>query len=57
MNKKNEEYGVERLTKVLQRNTAKSAHGIIETIKEDIELFVGNAEQHDDMTMVVIKAL
>jgi serine phosphatase RsbU (regulator of sigma subunit) len=57
MNEKHEEYGTERLTKILRQNIARPSSGIIEKIKEDIKLFVGNAEQHDDMTMVVVKAV
>ena len=57
MNERHEEYGTERLTKILRQNIARPSSGIIERIKEDIKLFVGNAEQHDDMTMVVVKSV
>jgi serine phosphatase RsbU (regulator of sigma subunit) len=57
MNERREEYGTERLTRILQQNTARSSNGIVEKIKEDIKLFTGNTEQHDDMTMVVVKAV
>jgi serine phosphatase RsbU (regulator of sigma subunit) len=57
MNEKREEYGTERLTRILQQNTSRSSSGIVDRIKEDIKLFTGSAEQHDDMTMVVVKAV
>jgi len=57
MNEKRGEYGADRLTEILQKNAARSANDIIEKIKQDIGLFVGTAQQHDDITIVVIKAV
>jgi HAMP domain-containing protein len=57
MNIENEEYGELRLTDIVRKNTSMSSKDIIEEINKDIELFQGNAEQHDDMTIIVIKAM
>jgi len=56
MNEKRQEYGADRLTRILHKNLKMPAKYIIEKIKEDIKVFVDGAEQHDDMTIVVVKA-
>jgi len=49
-------YGTERLEQVLERlDPVMDAEKIIETILQDIAGFVGNTEQYDDMTVVVVK--
>ncbi len=55
MNKKLEEYGEERLLKVVQANEEKPAREIIEAVCADVKSFVKDYPQHDDMTMVVVK--
>jgi serine phosphatase RsbU (regulator of sigma subunit) len=56
MNALCQEYGTERLTQILHENINMSSNNIINKIQQDIELFVAGADQHDDITMVVIKA-
>ncbi len=52
------EYGEERLLDFIQANdNGGGAAGILEKTVNEIRLFCGNAEQHDDMTMVVLKVL
>ncbi|UCE04561.1 MAG: PP2C family protein-serine/threonine phosphatase [bacterium] len=57
MNNKKEEFGEDRLQKLLQKNSLPSAEHIINHIKTEIINFVGDAPQHDDMTMLVVKIL
>ncbi len=57
MNNKKEEFGEDRLQKLLQKNSLPPAEHIINHIKTEIINFVGDAPQHDDMTMLVVKIL
>ena len=55
MNGKNEQYGMERLETVLARNSGKAPANLLPAVKADVETFVGEAEQFDDMTMLCIE--
>ncbi len=57
MDKEGEEYGTERLIRVVQSSISMPSEGIVEKINQDIELFASGAEQHDDITIIVLKAL
>jgi len=57
MNSKKEEFGEDRLQNLLQKSSLPSAEHIINHIKTEIINFVGEAPQHDDMTMLVVKVL
>jgi sigma-B regulation protein RsbU (phosphoserine phosphatase) len=48
-------FGDLALARVLAASHALDARGIRERVLRDVKAFVGEAEQHDDMTMVVIK--
>lgn len=48
-------FGDERLTQVVAGHAELGAAGIRERVVRDVAAFVGGAEAHDDMTMVVIK--
>ena len=52
VNKDNELYGMERLGKVLCANAALPPSELLPAVKEDIDAFVGGAEQFDDITMI-----
>ena len=54
-NKKDEEFGVERLSEIAMQNYNKSADEILNEIIKDVQKFIGKAKQHDDMTMVMLK--
>ncbi len=57
-NEAEEMYGAERLEQVIARmNPAINAVEIIETISRDFADFVGDTEQYDDVTIVVVKKL
>ncbi|MFZ5518596.1 MAG: PP2C family protein-serine/threonine phosphatase [Candidatus Zhuqueibacterota bacterium] len=57
MNADKEEFGEDRLQVVLESNPDHSAEQVIEAFKKEIFKFVGEAPQHDDMTMLVVKIL
>jgi len=53
-NQSKEEYGFDRIEKTIAKHFG---HPAIETeVLKDIERFVGDAPQHDDMTLVVVHA-
>lgn len=51
------EFGEENLFKIISRNKDFTANAIIQKVVRAVKSFVGNYPQHDDMTMVVIKAV
>ena len=57
MNKKLEEFGEERLGATVQTLAGGSAAEIMEGMFRTIEAFAGGAQQHDDMSIVVIKII
>jgi hypothetical protein len=57
MNKVREEFGEDRLKKVVNENIGAASHVIMASCIEAVKDFVGKAKQHDDMTMVVVKVL
>ena len=54
-NKDNELYGMNRLEKILGMVCTKSANEILDSVKEDIDVFVGEAPQFDDITMLCLE--
>jgi CHASE2 domain-containing sensor protein len=54
-NKKADEYGVERLAEQIKKHREKTAQQIVIQTIEDLNLFMGKASQHDDITLVVVK--
>ncbi|HEX9652756.1 MAG TPA: SpoIIE family protein phosphatase, partial [bacterium] len=53
--KRGEEFGEERLEKIITDTKDTSASIIIQDVVRAVKRFVGNHPQHDDMTMVVVK--
>lgn len=56
-NENGDEFGEEKLEKIISENKNTSANGLIQTVVRSVKGFVGNHPQHDDMTMVVVRAL
>ena len=56
-NLQKEMFGIDNLKKIAQKNADKSADEIIDSVSKAINDFAGGAAQHDDITIVVIKAL
>lgn len=54
-NNKRQEFGEERIKKVLTESKLKTTKEIIEDILKNIRKFQGRAPQHDDITLIAIK--
>lgn len=54
-NRENELYGMARLGDVLKRNTGKRPEELLAAVREDIDAFVGDAPQFDDITMLCVE--
>lgn len=50
-----EQYGMKRLGQVLAENSEKTPARLLPAIKADVDLFVGDAEQFDDITMLCVR--
>ncbi|MGM0545776.1 MAG: PP2C family protein-serine/threonine phosphatase [Bacteroidota bacterium] len=48
-------YGSKRLNRMIKQHAGRSAKEIMDLLAQDVRSFIGNAKQHDDMTMMVIK--
>lgn len=57
MNEGSELFGEARLRRILEQSEGMSSEQLREKILEEVELFVGNAAPHDDLTMVVLKVV
>jgi len=55
MNERREQYGEERLIKVIKECGRKSPQEFIDRLSEDIKSFTGDMPQNDDITVVAIK--
>ncbi len=55
MNKTEDMYGFDRFLEVIKENKGLDAEPFLEKLVEDVNSFVGKAEQHDDLTIVVIQ--
>ncbi len=51
-NDSNQLFGTERMLASLNRNPGAAPHELLQTVRNDIDLFVGNAPQFDDITML-----
>jgi len=56
MNKADEEWGEERMIAAIHGCSGARASDMIARIMQDADTFVAGAKQHDDMTLVVIRA-
>lgn len=54
-NANNELYGMDRLTEILSENSALAPTELLPVIKNDIDRFVGEAPQFDDITMLCLE--
>lgn len=48
-------YGANRLRDLLKAHGGQTSRGVLDSLFDDVREFVGEAKQHDDMTMVVIR--
>jgi len=56
-NKNNEEFGVERLSAIIQKHGQASAFDLTQTILRELDEFTAKADPLDDRTLVVIKRI
>ena len=54
-NTSGDEFGMERLARTIRRNAESSAQVIIDKVLAEVDGFCGDAEQADDITLVVTK--
>jgi sigma-B regulation protein RsbU (phosphoserine phosphatase) len=57
MNATLEEFGEDRLEAIIQQSGHQNAQGVVNQVVETVEVFVGKANRHDDMTLVVVRAV
>ena len=55
MNDANDLFGDHRLSRIIEEHGHLESGELRERILREIEAFVGTADQHDDMTMILIK--
>ena len=55
MNEESDLFGEERLSRLLEEHAHLSSDELQEQILGDVKAFVGGAEQHDDMTLVLLR--
>jgi sigma-B regulation protein RsbU (phosphoserine phosphatase) len=55
MNPAGDLFGDARLSAIIEEHSHLSAGELRERILREIEAFVGGADQHDDMTMILLK--
>lgn len=55
INIKEQMYGEDRLKNILQQNADNSCTQIINAVSKDVNCFVGDCQQFDDMTMLAVK--
>jgi CHASE2 domain-containing sensor protein len=56
MNVKGDMYSLERLTEFCRALSGRSSEYVVEAIHRDVALFAGKADQHDDITVMAVKA-
>ncbi|MBN2441515.1 MAG: SpoIIE family protein phosphatase, partial [Spirochaetales bacterium] len=57
MNSKGEQYTSEKFHNLLLQHVEKNPKELVELIKTDLAAFVGNAKQHDDQTLIIMKVI
>ena len=55
MNEQDDLFGEARLSRLLEDDEAATSETLHERILREVDGFVGTAEQHDDMTMVLLR--
>jgi serine phosphatase RsbU (regulator of sigma subunit) len=54
-NAKQDEYGEENLIRLVDRESGKAPADLLQSLLSDLDRFVGNTPQHDDMTCLLLK--
>jgi sigma-B regulation protein RsbU (phosphoserine phosphatase) len=56
-NEQGEEYGIQRLNKLIVENNHLNAEEFVQLMVDDLEKFRGQEPPHDDTTMLVLKRI
>ena len=56
MNDQKEILGFDRIMKVVEKAGAMSAEALLNHILDEVKAFAGTAQQHDDITVIVVSA-
>lgn len=54
-NRKKDEFGIERLQALMDKCSNLSAQEILDYCIKDLNVFMGKADQHDDITLIIVK--
>jgi sigma-B regulation protein RsbU (phosphoserine phosphatase) len=57
MNEAREMFGFDRLLALVRENTDLSAEALLQKITDGVNAFTGHADQHDDLTIIILNAL
>jgi sigma-B regulation protein RsbU (phosphoserine phosphatase) len=57
VDKAGEEFGEEKLTNIFKKNIKNTSDKIIHTVQKEIESYAAGLQQHDDITLIVIKKI
>ncbi len=55
MNIQGKQYGKKRLSDIIMRNMNQSSKDLAVTVRKDVQDFVGQARQHDDQSLLIMK--
>jgi sigma-B regulation protein RsbU (phosphoserine phosphatase) len=55
INEKEEQFGQQRLLKIIEKNRLLPASDIVRKVQEEVKAFSGNQPQFDDITLMIIK--
>jgi sigma-B regulation protein RsbU (phosphoserine phosphatase) len=57
MNERHDQFGEDKLISLIEKNRNLSSRELINLVIKEVDKFVDNFPQHDDMTMVVVKRI
>lgn len=55
MDKNEREFGLERIIEIVNKHSYESSKTLLDILVSEVKKFIGKTQQHDDMTMVVVK--
>lgn len=55
MDKNEKEFGLERIIEIANKYSYESSKKLLDIMVDEVKKFIGKTQQHDDMTMVVVK--
>ena len=55
MDKNEKEFGLERIIEIVNKYSYESSKALLDILVNEVKKFIGKTQQHDDMTMVIVK--